>query len=425
MNSLQAAAEGKGFGRMLRRGGAIGGRYGLTQGKMDHAVDRFAVVLETHDCGATFPLTAIALARGRWDIDAYRARNIEFAVHGLFHVDHSRLTTGQQIEHLTQARDLFAERGIDRPGFRCPYLRWDEHTLEAVRQVDFRYDSSQGMVWPVVNGRETEAYRRVLGFYRALSAADYPALPYCADGLLRIPYSLPDDEGLADRLGLTPDEMPPFWLAILAETYRLGELFVLGLHPERIDLCATALTAVLRAARALSPGVWIARLDEIAGWWAARAEATMSCRDAGAGRLRVHVAGPPGLTVLARGVEVTAAASWDDGYCRLTDTEFELVAAARPFIGLTHRSSPRLASFLRQQGYVVETTAGEITHGLTLDQPDFTAGDQRLLLRQIEEGDFPLLRFGRWPHGRRSALAVSGDIDALTLWDYGLRLFGR
>jgi len=424
VNSLQAAAEGKGFGRMIRRGGAIGGRYGLTQGKMDHAVDRFAGILETHDCGATFPLTAAALARGRWDINAYRARNIEFAVHGLYHVDHSRLPTGQQIEHLTRARSLFAERGITRPGFRCPYLRWDEHTLEAVRQAGFRYDSSQGLVWPVVNGRETETYRRVLGFYRALSAADYPALPYCEDGLLRIPYSLPDDEGLADRLGLTPDEMPPFWLAILAETWRLGELFVLGLHPERIDLCATALTAVLRAARALSPGVWIARLDEIAGWWAARAEATMSCEDDGAGRWRVRVTGPPGLTVLARSVTVSAA-PWDGVYRRLTDTEFEIVTAVRPFIALTPRSSPRLASFLRQQGYIVEVSTEGATHGLALDQPDFATGDQRPLLRQIEEGDFPLLRFGRWPHGHRSALAVSGDIDALTLWDYGLRLFGR
>ena len=64
MNSLQAAAEGKGLSRMIRRGGAIGGHYGLTKGKMDSAVDRFADILESYGCGATFPLTAITLARG-------------------------------------------------------------------------------------------------------------------------------------------------------------------------------------------------------------------------------------------------------------------------------------------------------------------------------------------------------------------------
>jgi hypothetical protein len=31
---------------------------------------------------------------------------------------------------------------------------------------------------------------------------------------------------------------------------------------------------------------------------------------------------------------------------------------------------------------------------------------------------------GLWPAGARSALAVTGDIDALTLWDFGLRLLG-
>jgi hypothetical protein len=31
---------------------------------------------------------------------------------------------------------------------------------------------------------------------------------------------------------------------------------------------------------------------------------------------------------------------------------------------------------------------------------------------------------GRWPHNTGSALAITGDIDALTLWDYGLRYLG-
>jgi hypothetical protein len=32
---------------------------------------------------------------------------------------------------------------------------------------------------------------------------------------------------------------------------------------------------------------------------------------------------------------------------------------------------------------------------------------------------------GRWLNGARSALAITGDIDALTLWDCGLRFFER
>ena len=44
---------------------------------------------------------------------------------------------------------------------------------------------------------------------------------------------------------------------------------------------------------------------------------------------------------------------------------------------------------------------------------------------ELETGRFPLLRLGRWPGGAKSALAVTGDVDALTIWDYALRFFGH
>ena len=425
MNAVLSAAEGKGVGRMLRRGGDIGSRYGLTTGKLNAAMARFARLLSSFDCGATFPLTAVALARNRWDLDTYRPLNIEFAVHGLWHIDHSRLALDQQLEQLNRAKHLFTERGIARPGFRGPYLRWSNDTLAAIRQLGFAYDSSQGLAWPVVQERETAAYRRVLHFYRARPATDYPALPREEDGLLRLPYSLPDDEALVDRLALPPEVMVDMWTAILTETYRRGELFVLGLHPERIAPCELALAATLRAARRLTPGVWIARLDEIATWWTTRAETVTSISGHGS-KLRLRVSGPPGLTVLARGVDVAAAtATWDGVYRRVVADDFEMTVERRPFIGISGRSSPRLTSFLRQQGYIIEPADPDLAHAIVLDAPEFTPEDERPLLSRIEESAWPLVRLGRWPAGHRSALAITGDIDALTLFDYGLRLFGR
>jgi len=84
-----------------------------------------------------------------------------------------------------------------------------------------------------------------------------------------------------------------------------------------------------------------------------------------------------------------------------------------------------LFSFVRQQGYIVEISEQDHHYAYYLNQTDFTAEDQRLLLAHIERTDRPLVRLGRWPNGARSALAITGDIDALTLWDYGLRFFGR
>lgn len=439
MNPIAVAAEGKGLLGVVRRAQTIGRRYGLTPARMGQTLAHFAGILGRFQCGATFPITTAALARSSGVVERYQDQQIEFAVHGLFHVDHRRLSLDAQLGHFARARQIFAERGVACHGFRSPYLRWSEQTIAAVARSGFLYDSSQGLAWTLGAERETAAYRRVLGFYGARSADAFPALPSLRDGLVRIPYCLPDDESLVDRLGLTSDvPMTRLWLAILAETHRLGELFTLGLHPERTMLCATALAETLRCARALRPAVWVARLDEIARWWRARAVAGVTVEialetGAGAGApggpppvMQVSVSGPPGTTILARGVELlSAAAPWDGGYLRVSGATAALRARARPFIGVSRRSSPALASFLRQQGYIVELAERGQEHTLSLDLPQFGEADERPLLARIEGDDFPLVRLGRWPDGARSALCVTGDIDALTIWDYGLRSIGR
>jgi Polysaccharide deacetylase len=438
MNPIAVATEGKGLLGLVRRAQTISRRYGVTAGRMSHTLAHFAAILQRFQCGATFPITTAALARSSGVIERYQAQQIEFAVHGLYHIDHRRLSLDAQLGHFARARSVFAARGVACYGFRSPYLRWSEQTIAAVARSGFLYDSSQGLAWEVVSEVETAAYRRVLGFYGARSAADYPALPRLADGLVRIPYCLPDDESLIDRFRLATDApMIRLWLAILAETHRLGELFTLGLHPERTLLCEAPLTETLRSARALRPAVWIARLDEIARWWQARAEASVTvaqAREVGAERqaddgppvLQLSVDGPEGTTILARGVELLSAATrWDGVYQRVSGTTAALRSDRRPFIGISHRSAPALTSFLRQQGYLVEPAADAHSHTLHLDRPRFAEADERPLLRQIEADSFPLVRLGRWPHGARSALCITGDIDALTIWDYGLRSLGR
>jgi hypothetical protein len=218
--------------------------------------------------------------------------------------------------------------------------------------------------------------------------------------------------------------MNKLWLAILERTYSMGELFTLGLHPERIYLCETPLLRTLHRARELSPTVWITQLGEIAHWWKARMDTAVTVTNGKDRQIHVSVNGPAGVTVLARGVELmTPAKAWDGIYQQVNNTHFSLCASRRPFIGVSFTSSPNLLTFLRQQGYVVEQSASNRIHAFYLDRPRFDYKDERPLLTQIEEGKFPLVRLGRWPNGSRSALCITGDIDALTLWDYGLRVF--
>jgi hypothetical protein len=424
---ISTAVKGKGTCVLLERARAIVGRYGLTSAKMEHALSLFANTLQQFECKATFPVTAVALARHSAITERYQAQGIEFAVHGLVHVDHTQLSLNDQRAHFRHARQIFERAGIHVTGFRCPYLRWNADTLTALSECGFTYDSSQALTWDVAGDFETDAYRHVLAFYGAQAAADCPSLPRLTDDVVRIPYCLPDDEALVERLQLTDSgAMTEIWLEMLHRIHDAGELFTLGLHPERIVPCQEALRAVLKRARSFSPAVWIARLDELATWWQALGEATFEVTQEVDGRSQLALKAPPEATVLIRAIEVEAPTQpWAHDYQRVPTNSFSFRGNRRPFIGLAPDSSPALRSFLRQQGYLVEIGADAQSYPFYIHRTGFTPHDERSLLAEIEKGDWPLVRLARWPGGAQSALCVTGDIDAFTLWDYGLRAWGR
>jgi peptidoglycan/xylan/chitin deacetylase (PgdA/CDA1 family) len=431
-SSIVRAATAKGPLALVGRVWSIARRYGITPAKMDRALRHFAQILRRFDCGATFPLTTVTLQRNSDSITRYMDHNIEFIVHGYTHTDYSQLGLDEQLAHLRRARETFAKLGIMTAGFRSPYLRRDENLYAAIEAVGFSYVSNQPVMWDVseadVADTSTSAgFVRAIDFYDPWFADVRPSLPKLYNGLVEIPVSLPDDEILLDRLGAeTGDLIQRVWCRILSETYQRGELFTVQLHPERITLCADGLSAVLAEARRLRPRVWLARLDEIAAWWQARKGANVEIADAGDGAFRLTVTGPSGTTVLARSVQVDVPTDpWADDYHYVEGTAFTVRAPVRPFIGLSPAVSSQLLAFLQQQGYITEVGQVERGYAYYFDQTEFTPGQERALMAEIEGTDRPLVRLGRWPNRTRSAVAITGDIDALTLWDYVLRFLGR
>jgi hypothetical protein len=106
-------------------------------------------------------------------------------------------------------------------------------------------------------------------------------------------------------------------------------------------------------------------------------------------------------------------------------TQFIVRAPLRPFIGVSPSTSIDLIHFLRQQGYILEINPERDLYAFYINQINFDGSQERAILDDIEGSGCPLVRLGRWPNGARSALCITGDIDALTLWDYGLRLIGK
>lgn len=419
MNPLLVASRGKGVWSAAKRAGTIVRRYGLTSRNMERSLTGFSQVLVANEGKATFPLTASALERSRDVVERFGSGHIEFAVHGYHHVDHKALSAEEQAAQLTRAAELFTTRGVEPTGFRSPYLRWNDDTIAAIEKAGFEYDSSQAIAWDVVDGSETtERYDRVLEFYGAQRAADTPCVPRRIGDLVRIPYCLPDDEALADRLEFEDlARRNRVWTEILHETHRRGELFTLGLHPERFEQLEQALVETLRAAKQLVPSVWIARLDEIARWWRARTEATITIDEPSPGVFDIGVDGPAGVTLLTKNVE-SIAPEPSSGNHRSSGAGLRVRSPVRPFVGVSRRTPGAVAPFLREQGFIVEEVDDDRAHGCHIDRPRFDASDELGLLAELEGQQTPLVRLGRWPDGARSALSITGDIDAMTLWDY-------
>ena len=81
---------------------------------------------------------------------------------------------------------------------------------------------------------------------------------------------------------------------------------------------------------------------------------------------------------------------------------------------------------LADLGYIVEVgerADGYAVHLGRVERDDFAAIDA--CRRVIEESRKPLVRFGMWPDACKSALSVTGDIDALTIWDFMHRFRGQ
>lgn len=425
--NLALSLRAKGSGGLIARTGTIAARFGVSSARADGQLSRFFALMEAAGARPTFPITAAVLARHRALVRRYAERGVEFAVHGLVHNDHAVASLAAQRASIGRAVAIFRAAGVPCSGFRGPYLRANAATDQAVREAGLDYHSSQAVNFcaltpAMLRGPRAAAYARALALYGAHDADHVAVRPRATHGLISIPVAVPDDEILVDRLHLSAAQQSAVWRAILHTTHERGDLFTLQLHPERIDDCASALEGVLREARAYPDAVWIATLDEIARWWRARADARIELEPLPDGWTAATLSGDCRATLRLRGAGgQTKARTWAAvggvGPCRV-----EVGGGVEPSVGVAADVSLRVRRFLREEGFVPVPSAAPSAHGAYLDASlnDATEAD---ILRRVTSGPGPLVRLERWPNGARSALAVTGDIDCLTLQDFALRVW--
>jgi peptidoglycan/xylan/chitin deacetylase (PgdA/CDA1 family) len=431
MKITKSFSKTRSLRNLLRRVGTILGRFGVSSRRMGSRLNRYIDITRKGGCVPTFPLTAVTLKRHPALIRKLCGKGVEFAVHGYIHADYGVAPFEEQVRHFKKARDTFSTWQIPFTGFRAPYLRISEQTPWVLSNLGFLYDSSRVISWDVVDnskypGARWSNYETLLDFYQTRSAQEYLALPRFTSGIVEIPVSIPDDEAIVDRLGISDEEeITRVWRAIFEETYDRGELFTIQLHPERILLCERALTHVVRRAKKLNPLVWVASLGEIADWWNEKDRFSLEVNSEGSGRYRVKATCSEKATLLLKNCKASVPMTeWSSGYQSTRARDFVMGSPKYPIIGVGFDTSPKAVSFLQSEGFVVEQSSEPDKYGIYLnDLTDFQVTDEKPLSEMIERSDVPLVRYWRWPYRARSALTITGDIDAITLIDFGLRLF--
>jgi hypothetical protein len=430
-NYLSNAWKSKGSHAFFQRMTRIARHYGLSPQSMMDSLRQFTELLDKFNCTATFPIPAVILHRYASSIRKYYNSKIEFAIHGYAHNTYSSLDQGSIKSQINRAIEVFINTGFSPKGFRSPYLSRNSYLHKIAYEAGLSYISNQPYLWNIVEvpddlSVKIESRKRILDFYNPWISDERPSIPRINHNIIDIPVSLPDDEILVDRLQGMTGLVIKIWLKMLELSYQRGELLTIQLHPERICVCRDCLKILLSEAQTLTPKVWIASLAEISAWWKSLNQAKAHISIDEDSTYHFDLCASNDVCILVRGVEITAPVKpFTDGFHLVNTSSFTLRSSHYPIIGISARTSSSLTNFLRQQGFIVEEAHGSRPYSIYLDRPSYDELQENSVLDYIADIPHPLIKLSRWPDGAQSALAITGDIDALTLWDYGFRLFDR
>jgi len=261
MPSVLYELRTKGLRGAMSRATELVARYGLGSTRMCANIVSYVRLLEDFGARPTFPVTANVVV-SHPDIFRELRDQCEFAVHGWVHDDYREIPSAVRLDHLAAARACFRSIGIERPGFRAPYLGADRHLISDVQRSGFAYDSSESVFWPVVE--RTDPVELALIAYGSRTRPE-GAQPRLERGMPLFPTSLPDDELLIDRIGVRdPKQMADVWVRIVDLCLSHGVPCVLDFHPERLALWSKAMRTLLEWVSSKDPPVELLLMRELA-----------------------------------------------------------------------------------------------------------------------------------------------------------------
>lgn len=420
--------DARGMDYIQRRGRVLMHRYGISSSGAEDRVIKCTSVLTQNGCRPTYPAPGSVVGAHSRLFRQLQEAGAEITVHGYHHVDLRSYPTAKAEQQLVRAVRTFEKYGIQVHGFRCPYLNCTDELADSLPEGMFKYSSNTPVQWDVLlpdhAGTSNVMQDGLERIYHPESAQSTVCVPRLRSRMIEIPVCLPDDLELYDALCLPSEDIAELWGKMLTRVHRRGELMTLLFHLElAVGICQPVVW-VVQAAKRLQPSVWIARLADIADWWREKSSFSVQVSDEPAG-LHIAFKCSPRATILVRGLNAGGSEGvWEGRYYRLENTALSVPNGTRPFVGLSADIPEHIATFLTEQGYIVDTTESATQCATYIDAAALSrlTGEVNLV-NYIETSSAPLVRYWRWPAGAKCALAVTGDLDALTLLDYVSRAF--
>jgi len=386
----------------------------------------------------TFCVSSSVLKRN-WDL-IERLQNLghKVAAHGYYHTRMTNYSKDQQAEILKKSYQCFSDLGFSVSGFRCPFLNYNQDTIEAFESSQYQWTSQQLIFWE--NGFNGQV-NRLFSLYNTTTATESLSLPNFNGKILEIPITAPDDEILYERCRIRDvDTIIKTWCDLLDQTYRHGELFHLLFHPERFPYFKDAMLRVIKKVKQLQPFVWTPSLDELTKWWQRRAQIKWSLKTSASDAWTVWIKAPKEATILLKSPNLKAESrrvlpDENDSETLLpvykdyvpvrpleqgeTESKYPAGTLKKHIIGLAWNCPNNLEQFLREEGFLVERSGNPQDYSLFIGgKEEFTEAGKRSFLEKIDACQQPLLRIWRWPRGARAALTISADVDAIDLRDF-------
>lgn len=411
---------------ILKRAEKLTERYNFDSRKAISRIRYCVEKLSAYRCQPTFFVPAIVFKRNKKFIYELQDKGCEIGVHGFQHIDMRSIPPQDANHHLQRAAELFRREGFQIDGFRCPYLSISDEILKELEPGLFNYSSNRAIAWmePDLPDRNKNLFFDTIGgFYNPVLSQSSLSLPYRQENILEIPVSVPDDIQMRDGMAYNPDEISASFINTFKQIHHRGEFFNLMFHPELASLLIEPFLEVLGEVDSFKEKVWIARLRDISDWWKEKGDYKMLIERSN-GEYHLDIDRPQRATLLQKGLGgYPACSKWDGKYYKLEGKSVHIKSNQLPLVSLTPGLPGWVGAALARKGYI--TLNVDDWQDCTVNVNNEFIGrcnNPVDLITSIEDLDVPLVRFWPWPDGYRSALCLSGDLDALSLLDYATRL---